>query len=69
MNITSEFFNQFIDIVSNDNYGETVYTTRFKNEGYEIFIKSCCYFVIRDLQNNGFCMDMCSTGLHVWKTE
>lgn len=69
MGISSKYLNEFIDIVSNDNYGETIYTTVFKNGTYDVTIKSCCNNVIMDLVKKGYNMEMYSKGLHVWHTE
>lgn len=67
MIITKENYFEFLEIVSNENYGDCIYTTVLKENGYEVFIKSCCANCIGDLQEAGYIMDMSSKGLHVWK--
>ena len=67
MIITKENYTNFLEIVSKDDRGETIYTTVSKDGGYEVFIKSCCNNTLMDLVKAGFNMDMCSKGLHVWK--
>jgi len=67
MIMSKENFLEFVTIVSNDSYGETVYSTKIKNDGYDVVIKSCCNNCIMELVKNGFNMDMGKEGLTVWK--
>ena len=70
MGISKKNYFEFLEIVSSKSYGETIYSSKVKENGlYEVYIKDCCNNCIMELVKAGYNMEMCSKGLHVWKFE
>lgn len=59
---------QFVELASNENYGDCVYSTHKNERGnFDVVIKSCCHNLIVDLLKNDFSLSQGAKGLHVDK--
>lgn len=66
--MSKENLMQFVELASNSNYGDCVYSTHKKDNGYfEVVIKNCCHNLIVDLLENNFRLSQGTKGLYVDK--
>ncbi len=69
MGITKNDLMELVTILSNENYGDVIYTTKYnsKHDIFDVYIKDCSSRTIEDLRKKSFNLEMSSKGLHVYR--